>query len=349
MNKKNHIYLPLLILISYFHNMGHSQAQPNQELSRYFFQERHMGTIFKIIIYAPNNSVANLASDAAFDKVEQLNQVMSNYVADSEINLLSASSGTGQKMKVSAPLFEIIQQSQYYAKLSQGAFDITVGPLIDLWRQSRRNEAMPQPDSLTQALAATGYQHLKLYPRKSRIKLKNPGMLLDLGGIGKGYAADQMLEVLKSYGLECSLIDAGGDLVLGAPPPGANGWKVQIGLFEQDKPQYSTLVELAHQAIAASGDLYRFVEIDGIRYSHIIDPETGLGLTDQSRVTVIAPDGTAADALASAVSVSGPEKGLQLIKDLPDTEALYFQMKQEKVLMWQTKAYLDPALETQIK
>jgi thiamine biosynthesis lipoprotein len=151
--------------------------------------------------------------------------------------------------------------------------------------------------------------------------LLKPEMRLDLGGIAKGYAVDKALAVLRRRGITRALVDAGGDIGLGDPPPGKPGWGIGVAPLEPGGPPGGFLW-LSRRAIATSGDTQQYVVIDGVRYSHLVDPRTGLGLTDHSSVTVIAPDGITADGLASAVSVLGPRQGLRLVEETPGAAAL---------------------------
>ena len=165
-------------------------------------------------------------------------------------------------------------------------------------------------------------------------------MRLDLGGIAKGYAIDEALAVLKKSGITRALVDAGGDIALGDPPPGKQGWRIGIARLEADGPP-SRILLLCRVAVASSGDTWQFVRIDGKRYSHIVDPRTGLGLTDHSSVTVVAPDGMTADGLASAVSVLGPEKGLRLIEGVPGTAGLIVLAPEGKLETHQSSRWKD--------
>ncbi len=225
-----------------------------------------------------------------------------------------------------------------YSRLSEGAFDVTVGPVTKLWRCARRQHEMPAPDRLQPARDSVGYQNLCLLSSPPSVQMMRPGMLLDLGGIAKGYALDVALAVLRENDVTCALLDGGGDLLAGEPPAGQVGWKVGVAGVE-GKPDEMQSIALARRAVATSGDLYQFVEIDGVRYSHLVDPRTGLGLTHRSSVSVIAPDATAADALASAVSVLGPIRGLRLIEDLPATEAQILVMEEESVRVFRSTGF----------
>ena len=190
-----------------------------------------------------------------------------------------------------------------------------------------------------------GFENVALEESGQTVQLQATGMRLDLGGIAKGYAADEALSVLQDHGITRALVDAGGAVVAGDPPPGESAWRIAIamptvemptttiptvsGRNEQAADAKSRYVFLANAAVAQSGDTWQSVEIDGRRYSHIVDPRTGIGLTNQLAVTVIAPDGISADSLASALSVLEAERGLQLIEELEKTEALLVPRPEE--------------------
>ncbi|MBN1443289.1 MAG: FAD:protein FMN transferase, partial [Planctomycetes bacterium] len=198
--------------------------------------------------------------------------------------------------------------------------DVTVGPLVDLWRRARREQRMPAPEKLQAARALVGHRFVRCDPGRSAVALLRQGLRLDLGGIAKGYAAGEALAVLEARGIESGLVDIGGDIALGGPPPDSAGWT--IGLDARGAGGGSTRhLLLSRAAVATSGDAEQFAVIDGRRFSHIVDPRSGLGLTDQSLVTVVAPDAMTADALASAVSVLGTEEGMALVESTPGAAA----------------------------
>ena len=289
---------------------GTLAAQPP---ARHAFDHPQMGTLFRLVLYAPDTAAARAAAGAAFAHLDTLNGIFSDYHPDSELSRLSATAGTRTWVPVSAPLWDVLRQADHWARRSRGAFDPTVGPLVLLWRRARRRGELPPDTALAAARRRVDYRAVRFRRRHRSVCLARPGVRLDLGGIAKGYAAESMRGLLARQELRSVLIDAGGDVVAGAAPPGEAGWRVAV--------TDSTYIVLHQAAVATSGDLYQYVEIDGVRYSHLTDPRTGLGLTDRSRVTVVAPDGTTADALASAVSVLGPRRGLRLVRRTPGAAA----------------------------
>jgi thiamine biosynthesis lipoprotein len=295
-------------------------ASPGGETSpkRFEFSGIEMAVPVRIVLYAENEALAKAASTAAFARFRALNAVMSDYDPTSEVRRLSATSGSGQDVQVGDALWRVLRRSKELAEQSDGAFDVTVGPVVRLWRRARRDEELPTAERIAQAKAAVGNRAIVLDDSAQSVRLTLPGMWIDLGGIAKGYAIDAALAVLTEHGIRSALVDAGGDIGLSDAPPNRPGWVIGVAALERDaKP--SLFLLLSNLAIATSGDSWQFVEIAGRRYSHLVDPHTGIGLTDHSSVTVIAPDAMTADGLASAVSVLGPEAGIKLIDRMEGT------------------------------
>ena len=264
------------------------------------FERPLMGTLFKITTYTENEGLAQRATTEAFAAAGKINSLASDYIADSE--LLSFSKlPHGKPCPVSGTLFPLLLQAQYFARKTGGDFDPTLGPMTKLWRESRRRKSLPTPEKLAAAIAASGYGKLRLDESHRTLTFTVPGMRLDLGGIAKGQAADAMLAVFKNHGLPRTSITCGGDVRVGDPPPGKNHWTIAVKTTGEPKPP----LELVNAAVSTSGDLHQFIEIDGRRYSHIIDPRTGLGLTEPRTATVTAGTSAAADALATAACVDG--------------------------------------------
>lgn len=279
--------------------------------SRHEFRQEHMGTEFRILVHDPSRERAAKAAGLAFERIEELDAIYSDYRSESELSRLSRSSGGGAAVKVSEDLWQILERAGEIARTTGGAFDITVGPAVLLWRQATYTRRLPEPRKLERARARIGHEKVRLDPDRREVLLEVRAMRLDLGAIAKGRACDEALAVLFREGIRSALVDGGGDLVLGEPPPGGEGWQVEIAGLEdsEDRERIESFLEELRPApvgVATSGNASRSVEIDGKRYSHIVDPRTALGLTHQAQVTVIAPSGMDADALASAMSVLGP-------------------------------------------
>jgi thiamine biosynthesis lipoprotein len=250
-----------------------------------------MGTLVRITIYAPDASPIA----AAFARIRELDQKLSDYKPDSELNQVCRTAHD-RPVRVSDDLWRVLIAAQKLSHQTDGAFDVTVGPVTHLWRQGNL------PDRET--LARCGWRNLIL--KDHAVFLKVAGMQLDLGAIAKGYAADQALAVLRARGVRQALIAVGGDIVVGDSPPGKPGWTVAIG-------DTGEKLILHNAAISTSGDSEQSLQIDGVRYSHIIDPKTGLGLLHSPTVTVVARRGLDADPLATAISLLGEPRGRALL------------------------------------
>jgi thiamine biosynthesis lipoprotein len=265
-----------------------------------------MGTLVRLTAYAAADPAA--AFREAFGRIADLDSKLSDYKPDSELNRLCRA----RTLRVSADLLAVLKAAQQLAAESDGAFDITEGPVIRLWRETRRTHQLPAPAALIQAADRTGYRNLHI--ERDTVHLDLPNMQLDLGGIAKGYAADQALAVLRRRGITQALVAVSGDLAIGDPPPGKSGWRIGVGSSQRT-------ASLANCGVSTSGDTEQFVEIDGTRYSHIIDPHTHTPLTESFLETVIARHGIEADALATALSVLDPVRGRQLLAAHPGASA----------------------------
>ncbi len=289
--------------------------------NRHEFQHPAMGTTFRVVLWGPSRTEAAAAAAAAFARVDELEARMSDYRPDSEIARLARRSDRGAPtppLPVSADLGRVLSLAQEVAARSDGAFDVTVGPLVRLWRRAFRQRRLPDPDRLAAARERCGWRRLDLDPDAGTVRLLAPGMRLDLGGIAKGYALDAALAVLRERGFPRALVDGGGDVAVAEPPPGRRAWQVAVA---PRGTEVRARLLLARAAVATSGDAARFLELDGVRYSHLVDPRTGQALRDGAAAVVVAPAGILADALASALCVLAPEEGLALAASWPGVEA----------------------------
>jgi thiamine biosynthesis lipoprotein len=243
-----------------------------------------------------------------------LNDLFSDYDSDTELSRLCLSSGQGSAVGVSLELWEVLSRAQELSRQTGGAFDVTVGPYVNLWRKARREGKLPSADRLARAGRSVGYWNVRLDGRGRSVELLAPDMRLDLGGIAKGYAIDAALKVLTDRGIQSAMVMGGGDLAVSGSPPGRRGWRIELAPLDVEGAPSAQHVVLRFRALATSGDVFQRMELEGRRYSHIVDPRTGIGLTDQSLVTVIAADCTTADSLATAVSVLGPLEGAALLE-----------------------------------
>jgi thiamine biosynthesis lipoprotein len=302
-------------------------AEP--ELQKYEFLQIRMGVQVNIQVYAADEEAANNAAEAAYARFRALDRIMSDYDPDSELMQLCRNSGPGRPVKISPELAFVLGRSLELSRRSGGAFDVTVGPFVDLWRKARRSKQMPAMADVEAALARIGYKKLRVDMEQQTAELLQEGMDLDLGGIAIGYAADEALRIFQEHGLRRVLIDASGDIVVGDPPPGRDAWRIEIEPLKPRGDDQGRTLLLRNCAVTTSGDAYKFVEIDGVRYSHIVDPKNGLGLTTRSSATVIAPDCITADRLATSVTVLGPKRGLELVESTPDAALYFVQMVDE--------------------
>lgn len=307
-----------------------------ERLQRFEFQQPHMGTLFTITLYARGELAARVGADAAFARIAVLNQIMSDYDPESELMQISWKP-VGAPLRVSDELFDVLQKSQYLAELSDGAFDVTIGPVVRQWRRTRRTGSLPSPEALARVRASVGWRKLKLDARQQTVTLTVPDMQLDLGGIAKGYAADQALAVLRSQGLPRALVAASGDIAVGDPPPGKRNWRVAVGMLDGSNAEPARILFLNHAAVSTSGDAEQFVEIGGRRYSHIVDPRTGVGLTQRLQVTVIGRRTTDTDSFATAASVLGVERGAALLDSQPDLAGVFIWKQESKTKVLRSK------------
>ncbi len=319
------------LLIVWMLGVGAPAAQPEkQELSRFQFTRTEMAVPITIVLYWSDSATATRAAEAAFAKIHRLTAILSDYDPQSELRRLENTASGGKAVPVSPDLWHVLSHAQALAERSGGAFDVTVGPVVRLWRRARRRGRLPPPELLDSARSLVGYRLIRLNRKDRTVELLKTDMRLDLGGIAKGYVVDEAFKVLKEFGISRALIDAGGDIALGDPPPEMPGWRIGVARLKADGAA-SRVISLSNRAVATSGDTWQYVEIDGRRYSHIVDPRTALGLVDRSSVTVVARDGITADGLASAVSVLGPEDGIKLIETTPDAAALIVRATQGKI------------------
>ncbi|HRP62954.1 MAG TPA: FAD:protein FMN transferase, partial [Phycisphaerales bacterium] len=233
----------------------------------------------RVVVYAHDEGEARQAGHAAIKRMHELEAVMSDYRETSELARLMAAS-VGQPFAISDDLFRVLAQSQQLAELSGGAFDATIGPLSLLWRQARRDGKLPSDDELAEARGRVGWRLLTLDEATQTATLHAAGIRLDLGGIGKGFAVDEAMRELRRRGYAHVLVSLAGDIAVGEPPPNRDAWVVAIGTGTHER-----MLQLRNQAASTSGDLEQFVELGGLRYSHILDPRTGLGLVRHVAVT----------------------------------------------------------------
>jgi thiamine biosynthesis lipoprotein len=227
------------------------------------------------------------------------------------------------------------------SRRSDGAFDVTVGSVVRLWRRARRTQRLPDAEELAKARALVGYQMVHLDEKAQTVRLDKAGMLLDLGGIAKGYAADEALLALEKLGITRALVAAGGDIAVSGPPPDATAWTVGIAPLDDPAKKPSRYLLLHDAAVSTSGDFEQHVVIDGKRYSHIVDPRTGMGLVGRQSVTVVARRGIDSDSLTKVVSVLGTERGFAVIDGTPGAAAYLIRETEKGLETSESKRFRD--------
>ncbi len=269
-----------------------------------------MGVQVRLVLYATDEASARAAAKAAFERVADLEDIMSDYRPSSELMRLCARAEQGP-VHVSDALYCVLAYAKEVSERSDGAFDVTVGPLVALWRKARQTKALPTDAALTEARSRVGWRFMKLDATAKTVELTKAGMKLDLGGIAKGYAGDEAIRVLREHGIASALFEAGGDIVVSDPPPGSRGWTIELPAGEWDAPK---TIEAANEAVSTSGDTVQYVQINGKTYSHVVDPHTGLGLSEHFISTVVAPRGMTSDSLSKVATILGPQRGKPIVE-----------------------------------
>jgi thiamine biosynthesis lipoprotein len=308
------VFSSLLFLLP---DPGSSQTN---RVRRYEYAIERMGTSVRIVLYAKGEMAGQRAATAALDRIEELEETLSDYRDESELNRLCREAA-GRPRGVSPELFYVLEQAEKFSRLSGGSFDITLGPVVRLWREARRTGRLPSAAEIAKARTLVDYRNVELDPPTRTVMLKRQGMQLDLGGIAKGYAADQALEVLQARGIRTALVALGGDIRVLGSPPGRRGWTIDVENPDPEGRRPLCSVNLEDEAVSTSGDTHQYLNAGGERFSHIVRPASGWGLTTAAGTTVIARDGISADALATALSVMSVEDGLSMIDSLEGVSA----------------------------
>ena len=281
-----------------------------------------MNTIAKITAIAPDKKTARLSIDSAFGKIYRLEKLMNRYDPNSQISKVNRLAAK-EPIRVDKDLFDILQQSIYYSRKTDGAFDITVGPLVDLWKKCAEANSMPTEQQLAEVRGTVGYEKVILDANDFSVRFVVEGVSLDLGAIAKGFAADKAVEEMKRCGAVGGLVDIGGQIGCFGLTEKKGKWIVGIrNPAKAEDNQIIAKLAFSDKAVSTSGDYERFYKIGGKRFSHIFNPATEKNADQLASVTVIAANGTEADALATAVSVLGAEKGLEIIEKTENTEAI---------------------------
>jgi thiamine biosynthesis lipoprotein len=302
---------------------------PTQGLARFEYSEAHMGVRARVVLYAETEAQARAAARAAFERIAEVEQAISSWRAESELaRLVRGNTGeqAGQPWHVGGDLLGVLSLANGFAQLTDGAFDVTGAPVYRLWKEARRSGEWPEERALQEALERVGRDRLTVDPRARTVALA-AGTELDLGGIGKGYACDQAFALLRRLGHPHALVELGGDLFCGSAPPGAGGWRIAAGASGADGEH--AILELVDRGVATSGDSEQFIERDGVRYSHIVDPRNGWPVNHGRRVTIVAESASTADALASACSVLDEPECAALLEGFPSAQRFVGEPEEE--------------------
>ena len=308
---------------------------------RLFRQSRIlMGTSVEITVSRVEPKTAEEAMEAAFQEVERINRLMSHYRPDSEVSQISRHAGQ-KEVRVSPETLEVIERALYFSHLSEGSFDITIGPVFRLW--NFREGKIPEEGLLKENLERVDYRKIKIDRARSTVFLEVPRMELDLGAIAKGYAVDRACVVLKKSGIANFLVNAGGDLKVGGEKEKGLSWT--IGVRHPRLPSdFIAKLKPKESGVATSGDYEKSFVIDGERYHHILVHSTGLPARECQSVTILAPSAMDADALATTVFVLGPKKGFTLIEKMPSVHAIIVDRRGSVLLSpnWPDGVLLPP-------
>ena len=281
-----------------------------------------MGCVYAITAYAPDDGALPGALEEALDEIDRIDRLMSHYKPDSPLSRLNRQAAHGAE-PVDPELFDFIARSIEYSRASDGAFDITVGPLMKAWGLFQGDGRVPTARVLSSARRRVGYQHVHLDPDARTVRFDVPGVELDLGGIAKGYAVDRAVDLLRRRRVTAALVSAGGSTVYGmGAPPGEDAWPVRV----QDPVvpgRIALTAALRDRALSMAGVSEKFFERGHARYGHIMDPRTGKPVQDMLAVAVLSTSGTTGDALDDALFVLGVERGSRYLERYPATEAYF--------------------------
>jgi len=287
-----------------------------------------MGTFARSICVADDEKTAKLGNKAAYKKLVAIDKMMSDYLEESQLSKVNNNAFT-EPVKVDDELFHVISKSIEYSQMSEGAFDITIGPVVDLWHKAEESKQKPTSAQIAAAKSKVGYEKLILDPVNKTVKFNVEGMRLDLGAIAKGYAIDQAIEAMKQTGATGGMIDAGGDIRCFGKPAKKTKWAIGLQSPDEDS-ELLMVIELGNKSIATSGDYQRFVILDGQKYSHIMEPAKAKSTKGLTSVTVVAEKAIDSDALATTVTVMGIEKGLKLLDSIEGAEGYIVPSDPEK-------------------
>jgi len=291
--------------------------------------ETIMGTQVSITVVAKTEQEGEAAIDAAMAEVRRFDRMMSLYKDDSEITRVNLAAGKGP-VEVSPEMIEIVEAARKISELTDGAFDVTVGPLVVLWQMRLKEGAAPTETEIESIKNRVGYRNIITDKKASTLFLMKPGMIMDFGGCAKGYVADRVAELLKGRGIDNAIVALAGDIrVMGHRPDGSS-WRIGVQ-HPRDSAKTLTVLELSDKFISTSGDYERYQIVHRKRYHHILDPRTGKPSEGMESVTLVGDRGSVGDPLATALFILGPEKGLTIVKKL-GYEAIFVDDKGRVVM-----------------
>lgn len=291
-----------------------------------------MGTTYRIQLYGAGREDLPLVAESAFDEVDRIDRLMSVYKRNSAVSFINRRAGR-EPVPVEPELFDFLQRCLAFSRQSQGAFDVTVQPLMRAWGFFGGRGRLPPETELRQALQRVGYRKLSLDPGRRTVRFTRDGMALDLGGIAKGYAVDRVVSLLRENRIQSALVSAGGSTVFGlGAPPGKSAWKIKVRdpAFPRDPQRSALTVALENQCLSISGSYENSFRSEGVTYSHIMDPRSGHPVQGLLSVAVVAGTGMEGDALDNALFVMGPAKAQGYLKRYPRVQAYYFLPVEKK-------------------
>jgi thiamine biosynthesis lipoprotein len=306
-----------------------------------------MGTVFTIYLYAGDDLEAQASLDAAFEEIERIEETLSNYRASSELSRINRLAAE-QAVTTDPEVFHLLEMALAFGRQSDGAFDITVGPLMRAWGFFRGEGRYPTSDELSRARGIAGQDKVQLDAAMRTVLFACAGVELDLGAIGKGYVVDRVVQILREAGVQAALVDAGSSTLYALDaPPGKNGWTVRVSNPE-DRAQTLSTVVLRNESLSTSGSYEKFFQLNGWKYCHVMDPREGTPVQGVLQTTLIASDSTTTDALSNAMFVLGPDAGMKMLATVPDARGLWVLTgpAPQRLAQWQWQdcALLEPAL-----
>lgn len=319
--KKSHIKFQsgsiiIGLLFIFLANFSYSQDKKLIEKSALI-----MGSTFHISVVSEDSIHTNIAIDEAFEEMKRIEFLISEWIPETQISQVNQQAGI-RPVKVDFEVFKLTQRALQYSKLSNGAFDISIAAMDRIWDFSGFMDSLPSPIEIKQSVRNVDYQKILLNPQDTTIFLKDIGMKIGFGSIGKSYAADKAKEVLQAKGIESGIVNASGDMAIWGKPINEKKWK--IGIKNPFKRHgVAKVLRLNHSSIATSGSYEKFVEINNTRYGHIINPKTGMPSTGLTSVTVYGPSTEFANALSTSIMVMGKKKGKKLLKKFPQYRGVF--------------------------